>query len=217
MDRHRLVGVLAALVWTMSCVAILDVDADDYQDLDQTICGCADPPETCEGVIQKRLSDAPELAEVAFGCLAESDGCCPLETCLAADVCIEAGKNCSNAPGACESQGSLKFQCCEGTACAPNPANPGGPPTCQVPCPDPKLGEACTGTCCNGLECGPQSTCCISPGETCERNDDCCRSLDAPAICNAGTCSQCSLTRIGCNQDFPCCDGGPCDTCVVTP
>lgn len=157
--RHLLATAL--LVGGAGCVSILGVDADEVEDLDETICQCAKSGVgACEEIAQTLLQqDGAE--EKARECVAASDTCDALDACLGESVCIAEGKRC-----AARDDASFQLRCCGELRC---------------------VDELCLPGCGDGLLCG---TSCCTAGQICDEQGARPRCVDCSGRdeeCGVGT------------------------------
>ena len=168
MHAGKVVGALAALLWTASCVSILGVDAEDYEDIDETICSCVGGRDVVKGACEELVQGLLErdgAQEKANACVAESATCTALDACLAADVCIPLEGTCSRL------EGDFQVRCCAGAECLEG--------TCAPPCEAPRV--VCEGVCCAAgdvCEAGACATPCFQEGDVCDQTAGmCCAGL----------------------------------------
>ncbi len=199
---------LPAMIALSGCVAILGVDIEDYQDVDEAVCTCfGGNPAVCEVYIQEAFDELPALESAVIGCLDASDTCSDLSDCLfEGGVCGGEGADC--APRGTDSK-SLYFYCCDGFTC-------GDGKKCRVECA--ALSEGCVddGECCPGLVCSDEtSLCCRPPGEECDPMDASSPCCAGQACSDTGRCAVCSPANQGCSAEEPCCpDAGTCQDVV---
>lgn len=207
MRTTTLVRALPALVVLSGCVAILDVDTEGYQDIDEAVCTCYDLKSLCEGIIQTFVK-VSAYERVIRECVTSK------RTCNQLDECLKDGGLCTPPGAACEpidpGSNTLQFQCCTGEC------------TDSRKCPDENackdLTQACggdAGACCADLVCGDESTCCRDIGGECDPLDGsspCC-DFGEGVICAEDTrqCTACVDNGFSCANE-PCCQGFRCPT-----
>jgi hypothetical protein len=194
---------LPALLAFSGCVAILGVDSDEYEDIDEAVCGCRGPDlpkSTCEGIIQDVIQFVPGFERLATSCVASSRSCRQLSNCIReAGACLAPADPCTPVD---ENTTTIQFRCCTGEC-----TDSGTCPTGEDVCTD--LKQPCGGDadpCCDGLECGSDELCCRSLGGSCNPDDGSSPCCPGQVICDASICKECANTGQTCNDQIPCCD-----------
>lgn len=193
---RRVLAALAAAGWLAGCVSILDVDADDHQDLSDVVCACVDAPRAlCEAVLERATGSA-EVEQRLLDCAAADPRCAPLDTCIAEVVQGEEGDRCSVS----DAPDRVKLRCKAPNECDPEQGRCRPASVCLP------LASSCTpgDSCCDGRCEG--NTCCSAQNGPCSTPADCCDT----AVCLEGRCIQCAERGDGCNPTFPCCGSGDC-------
>ena len=131
-----------------------------------------------------RVSATPSTGGVGTSCSSNSN-------CAAGLVCATTGAN----AGKCETSGTVgtscssSSSCAAGLVCATTGANAG---TCVAS--QPTVGNTCSGASdclAPNIICGPQNTCCVVEGGSCQSNSECCAADPLDAFCDeTNTCHQ---------------------------
>jgi hypothetical protein len=208
MKMVTVLRALPALLTLSGCVAILDVDSEEY--LDEAVCSCfAEGRSICEGYIEA-FSKVRGFERLVTSCIQSESTCRQLGDCMReGGICNQPGDACDPFD---DGKKTLQFRCCEGDCTEQG--------TCPVACQD--LAQACGGAdgdCCAGLECGDDSLCCRGLGAECDPQDSsspCCGAGDR-VRCIEGECASCSPDNETCNDQLPCCNQGPDITCRLQP
>jgi hypothetical protein len=211
MSPRRAAGGLLASAWLAGCVAILDVDAEDYADLDEAVCSCVDAKTkrdrdilvaACEEVVQNAL-DGDSRSKI-ISCVENSQSCGELDGCLQAAYRSPLG-------GLCFEGGNFSLLCRVELTCMER--------QCVEQCSAVGLGCGDDTPCCEGLTC-EGDTCCAGAGRACEDPSECCPGTE----CVSGVCVTCGGDlNAECGPGRPCCESlgltcGPADAgCIPAP